>query len=202
MNRDDQLEGIFPFIVQNMALSCCQRCQAYGTTVVHFIGNDTNRPSEKGDLNEVRSSVEESSLSFPLFGYKGQQQFLGEFGFLSIVESPAVVFIVPKEDSSKSSLRLLSSLFNCWPVLLINSGIVLLSGIIIWHLVSYLKKHKNDIMTTLHRRFSASCMLHITNETLRIPTAAGQLAIYKARRRSIRDYQKQILVAVVAKRGI
>ena len=95
-----------------------------------------NRPSEKRDQNEVRSTVEESDLNFPLFGYKGQQNFMGVYGFLPIVESPSVVFIVPKEETSKSSLRLLSSLFSCWPVLLINSAIVLLSGIIIWHLVS------------------------------------------------------------------
>ena len=115
---------------------CCQRCQEHGATVVHFKVNDTNRPTEKRDHNEVRSSVEENELSFPLFGYKGQQAFLGEYGFLAVVKSPTVVFIVPKEDSSRSSLRLLTSVFNCWPVLLINSGIVLLSGIIIWILVS------------------------------------------------------------------
>ena len=136
MDRSNQSEGIFPFIIENMVPSCCQRCQEHGTTVVNVMGNDVNRPSEKRDHNEVRSTVEESDLNFPLFGYKGQQNFMGVYGFLPIVESPAVVFIVPKEETSKSSLRLLSSLFSCWPVLLINSAIVLLSGIIIWHLVS------------------------------------------------------------------
>ena len=98
--------------------------------------SDTDNPRKKQDHIAVRSSVEESDFSFPLFGYEGQRQFMGEYGFLTVVKSPAVVFIVPKEDTSKVSLRLLSSVFSCWPVLLLNFSIVLLSGIIIWNLVS------------------------------------------------------------------
>ena len=98
--------------------------------------SNTDHPAKKQDHIAVRSSVEESDFSFPLFGYDGQRQFMGEYGFLAVVKSPAVVFIVPKEDTSKVSLRLLSSVFSCWPVLLLNFSIVLLSGIIIWNLVS------------------------------------------------------------------
>ena len=98
--------------------------------------SNTDHPAKKQDHIAVRSSVEESDFSFPLFGYEGQRQFMGEYGFLAVVKSPAVVFIVPKEDTSKVSLRLLSSVFSCWPVLLLNFSIVLLSGIIIWNLVS------------------------------------------------------------------
>ena len=61
---------------------------------------------------------------------------MGQFGFMAVVESPSVVLIVPKEDSNSSSMRLLSSLFQCWPVMLINLCIVFLSGIVIWFLVS------------------------------------------------------------------
>lgn len=136
MDADDQSKGIFPFIIQNMVPSCCQRCQAHGITTVNIMESDTDNPRKKQDHIAVRSSVEESDFSFPLFGYEGQRQFMGEYGFLAVVKSPAVVFIVPKEDTSKVSLRLLSSVFSCWPVLLLNFSIVLLSGIIIWNLVS------------------------------------------------------------------
>lgn len=104
--------------------------------MVHFIENSTNRASEKRGHDEVRASVEESDLSFPLSGYQGQQHFMGQFGFLAVVKSPSVVFIVPKEDSNSSSMRLLSSVFQCWPVMLINLCIVFLCGIMIWFLVS------------------------------------------------------------------
>ncbi|XP_078344306.1 uncharacterized protein LOC144629929 [Oculina patagonica] len=136
MIRDDPSEAIFPFIIQNMVPFCCQRCQAHGATIVNVMENGKKRTNEKGDHNAVRSSVEESDLSFPLSGYQGQQHFMGQFGFLAIVESPSVVFIVPKEDSNLSSMRLLSSVFQCWPVMLINLCIVFLSGIIIWFLDS------------------------------------------------------------------
>ncbi|CAH3149201.1 unnamed protein product, partial [Porites evermanni] len=123
-----------------MVPSCCQRCQAHGITTVNIMESNTDNPRKKQDHIAVRSSVEESDFSFPLFGYEGQRQFMGEYGFLAVVKSPAVVFIVPKEDTSKVSLRLLSSVFSCWPVLLLNFSIVLLSGMIIWNLDS----SKND----------------------------------------------------------
>ena len=119
-----------------MVSTCCQSCQTHASTIVYFVGNNTNHRSEKRGHDQVRASVEESDLSFPLYGYKGQDHFMGQFGFMAVVESPSVVLIVPKEDSNSSSMRLLSSLFQCWPVMLINLCIVFLSGIVIWFLVS------------------------------------------------------------------
>ena len=136
MTREDQSEALFPFIIQNMVPFCCQWCQAHGTTIVKGMESGTKRANKKRDHNQVRSSVGESDLSFPLSGYQGQQHFMGQFGFLAIVEAPSVVFIVPKEDFNLSSMRLLSSVFQCWSVVLINLMMVFLSGIIIWFLVS------------------------------------------------------------------
>lgn len=144
-----------------MVSTCCQPCQTHASTIVYFVGNNTNHRSEKRGHDQVRASVEESDLSFPLYGYKGQDHFMGQFGFMAVVESPSVVLIVPKEDSNSSSMRLLSSLFQCWPVMLINLCIVFLSGIVIWFLVS-------PNMTTLSfRSISIAVWLLPLNFTLR-----------------------------------
>lgn len=144
-----------------MVSTCCQPCQTHASTIVYFVGNNTNHRSEKRGHDQVRASVEESDLSFPLYGYKGQDHFMGQFGFMAVVESPSVVLIVPKEDSNSSSMRLLSSLFQCWPVMLINLCIVFLSGIVIWFLVS------PNITTLSFRSISIAVWLLPLNFTLR-----------------------------------
>lgn len=56
--------------------------------------------------------------------------------FYPVVESPGVVFIVKKEDSSNAAEAVMEAVFQGWPVLLLTLIMAALSGIVVWALVS------------------------------------------------------------------
>lgn len=74
-------------------------------------------------------------MSMPIYGDMKDVTFQGH-PFYPVVESPGVVFIVKKEDSTNAAKAVMDAVFQGWPVLLLTLIMAALSGIIIWALVS------------------------------------------------------------------
>ena len=56
--------------------------------------------------------------------------------FVDIVDNPSVVYITKKEKVSAIPKRLILAIWMAWPVLLIALLLSLLSGVLLWFLVS------------------------------------------------------------------
>lgn len=74
-------------------------------------------------------------MSMPIYGDMKDTTFQN-FPFYPVVESPGVVFIVKKEDSSNAAQAVMEAVFQGWPVLLLTLIMAALSGIVVWALVS------------------------------------------------------------------
>ena len=74
-------------------------------------------------------------LSMPIYGDMKDVKFQN-YPFYPVVESPGVVFIVQKEDSSNAAQAVMDAVFQGWPVLLLTLIMAALSGIVVWALVS------------------------------------------------------------------
>ena len=76
-------------------------------------------------------------MSMPIYGDMKDITFQNH-PFYPVVESPGVVFIVKKEDSSNAAKAVMEAVFQGWPVLLLTLIMAALSGIVVWALVSVL----------------------------------------------------------------
>ena len=74
-------------------------------------------------------------MSMPIYGDMKDVTFQSH-PFYPVVESPGVVFIVKKEDSSNAAQAVMEAVFQGWPVLLLTLIMAALSGIVVWALVS------------------------------------------------------------------
>ena len=74
-------------------------------------------------------------MSMPIYGDMKDVKFQSH-PFYPVVESPGVVFIVKKEDSSNAAQAVMEAVFQGWPVLLLTLIMAALSGIVVWALVS------------------------------------------------------------------
>ena len=73
-------------------------------------------------------------MSMPVYGDMKDVKFQS-YPFYPVVESPGVVFIVKKEDSTNAAKAVMEAVFQGWPVLLLTLIMAALSGIVIWALV-------------------------------------------------------------------
>lgn len=117
--------GIFPTVLDKLFKHCCGGCVNLSYT---------SRPYN--DSEEVKKHIGNngSLLSLTVYGDMKDIKFQ-TYPFYPVVESPGVVFIVKKEDSSAAATAVMKAVFQGWPVLLLTLIMAALSGIIVWALV-------------------------------------------------------------------
>lgn len=123
---NSQVEGIFPKVLDKLFKHCCGDCVNLSYSATPF-----------NDSEEVKKNVGNngSLVSLTVYGEMKEVRFQN-YPFYPVVESPGVVFIVKKEDSSAAATAVMQAVFQGWPVLLLTLIMAALSGIIIWALVS------------------------------------------------------------------
>ena len=75
-------------------------------------------------------------ITFPISGKKDDRFYQNEYKFMPLVSSPGVAFIVVDEPPGTSANAVFNSVLSGWPVLLLTLLMALLSGIIMWGLIS------------------------------------------------------------------
>ena len=90
-------------------------------------------------------------MSMPIYGDMKDITFQN-YPFYPVVESPGVVFIVKKEDSSNAAQAVMEAVFQGWPVLLLTLIMAALSGIVVWALVSVLNVMFTSVKQSIIRR--------------------------------------------------
>ena len=124
------LTGILPLIMSEILKFCC--------------------PSSNVTYGQLYSSIPEAErryeaeqhldFTFPLYGLDGKAtMFYKENPFISLVEAPRMVLLVPErlfETKNTRTKVLLKTVLNSWPMLVFISVSASLSGLTIWFLVS------------------------------------------------------------------
>ena len=120
-----EVAGIFPAILKELVKECCGDC-------VKLAYN----PQPSNDSEVVKNQIDKNGtlLSLPIYGDMKDIDFQN-LPFYPVVESPGVVFIVKKEDSSSAAKAVMDAVFQGWPVLVLTLIMAALSGIVVWALV-------------------------------------------------------------------
>lgn len=138
-DKDRNVVGIFPDILSKLVKECCEEQPSQDA-------EDNDKPCVQLNFTEVASNDSEvvkkhigtngTVMSMPIYGDMKDVTFQGH-PFYPVVESPGVVFIVKKEDSTNAAKAVMDAVFQGWPVLLLTLIMAALSGIIIWALDTY-----------------------------------------------------------------
>ena len=90
------------------------------------------------EIKKEADLAKSDMITFPISGKKDDRLYQNEFKFMPLVSSPGVAFIVVDEPPGTSANAVFNSVLSGWPVLLLTLLMALLSGIIMWGLVSAL----------------------------------------------------------------
>jgi hypothetical protein len=119
--------GIFPTVLDKLFKECCGQCVNLSYAARPF-----------NDSEEVKKNIGTNGSLVSLTVYGDMKDTLFQTNpFYPVVESPGVVFIVKKEDSSAAATAVMKAVFQGWPVLLLTLIMAALSGIIVWALVRF-----------------------------------------------------------------
>lgn len=134
MNDQNIAKSIFKQLLEDIFSKCCGNCSnGHGPSSIDFVGNN----AMKNSLVEVKENIlAPNTISFPIPGKKDETEYQTSFKFLSIVSSPGIAFIVVNSEPGTSARAVFKSVLGGWPVLLLTMIMALLSGMIMWALVS------------------------------------------------------------------
>ena len=135
--EDNTLEGVLSGIVTDMVHTACGICPAHGDTFIDITTNGKQKPSAKKSVSEVLRDIHDvPQISFPIYGNRYVERYLGEYAYINLVESPGMAFIAAKRPPGKAAGNMISALFDCMPLLVLSACMAFISGFMIWVLVS------------------------------------------------------------------
>ncbi len=119
----------------DMLLTSCGICtKGHGRTALSYEENGKGSAPYKRTMNAVLEDVDHrTQVSFPVIGAMDDDKFQKEYVFVPVVESPGIVFI-----SRKSETSALSTIVQYLPLCMFCLIMAYAAGVIIWALVSYL----------------------------------------------------------------
>ncbi len=136
-DEDSTLEGVLSRIVPDMVHYACGICPAHGDTFIDITTNGKEKPSAKKSVLEVLRDMDDvPQISFPIYGNRYVETYMGEYAYINLVESPGVAFIAAKRPPGKAADNMIRALIDCMPVMVLSACMAFISGFIIWILVS------------------------------------------------------------------
>ena len=88
------------------------------------------------NIKDIQNLDQPDTITFPISGKKADRYYQNSYRFMPLVGSPGVAFIVVDEPPGTSANAVFNSVLSGWPVLVLTLLMALLSGIIMWGLVS------------------------------------------------------------------
>ncbi|XP_028403045.1 uncharacterized protein LOC114525810 [Dendronephthya gigantea] len=124
--------GIFPYIVEDAVVSCCQTCRTHNYSTVSFSRNYHGDPAEVTRYEALVNSIDGlTDLTFPVYGYVGMNLYHSLYKYTPLIESPGSAFIVRKEETNMSELLLMNILGN-WPLAAVMVCLAFAAGAVMW----------------------------------------------------------------------
>lgn len=121
--------------LDKMVLQCCGNCQnRQGTSMADYYRNERQNSSRKNTKYEMKEAIDDlTDLSFPVHGYSDQRNYLRNYKYVPVVESPGAAFIVRNEGLQAP---VTAALAVSWPLAVIVILFIFLSGFLFWMAVS------------------------------------------------------------------
>ena len=91
------------------------------------------------EIKDSKNLDQPDTITFPISGKKADREYQNSHKFMPLISSPGVAFIVVDDPPGTSAEAVFNSVLSGWPVLVLTLLMALLSGIIMWGLVSLLK---------------------------------------------------------------
>ena len=133
--------GLVPPVVNDMAIECCRTCESHGQSYVDFDLDGKNNGAFKKDGEIFRSAISQNTdFHFPVYGFKLQDRYHHEYGYIGVVESPGIAYIVNTDTGETISKSVLMAIFGTWPLIMLCLSFAYLAGILLWVSVSVLRK--------------------------------------------------------------
>ena len=70
------------------------------------------------------------------YSSSGESTKVQSMHFVSLIKNPSVVYITKKESASAIPRKLIAAVWNAWPVLIMALLLSVVSGVMLWFLVS------------------------------------------------------------------
>ncbi|XP_048584343.1 phosphatidylinositol phosphatase PTPRQ-like [Nematostella vectensis] len=126
LNSDHTVAGVIPPILTSIVTSTCGVCQN-SPTFLDITSPQDNATIMKENLDATMD------MSFPVSAIKGQVNVAGLY--VPLVKIPGVLVLSRQEPAAARYAKVVvSSIFQCWPIVVINVCFMLLAGVIIWAL--------------------------------------------------------------------
>ena len=141
MYRDSHgtMKGLIIDVLQNMTVHACGKCNRTRQTILNVVSNGKNYWAEKRSLKDMKKDIDESvHASFPIFGSSHMMSYNG-YEFVPLFPHPGVIYYIVKDSLATQVLAMIKNILNTWPIFLFNILLILISGVIIWALVSFAK---------------------------------------------------------------
>ena len=131
--------GLFPLLLQEIVPRCCGNCSGGDgpSEIVYHVKRQSNLVA----IKDIKNLDSPDSITFPINGKKDDRWYQNDYKFMPLISSPGVAFIVVDEPPGTSANAVFNSVLSGWPVLLLTLLMALLSGIIMWGLVSIIHSH-------------------------------------------------------------
>ncbi|XP_068752749.1 uncharacterized protein [Montipora capricornis] len=131
VSDDGQPGEIIPWVLKEMVDECCGSCSEFKTTVVDFKRDASNKESAKNSSHFLLNSLDTSSdFTFPIYGNSLQDSYKGGFGYVPVIESSGVAFIVYPDSTQQNTM--FNSTIRILPVLLLPMVTAYAAAVIIW----------------------------------------------------------------------
>ena len=129
--------GLLPPIFNDMAVECCRSCKTHGKTWVDFDWDGDGMAALKPGKEEVHGSIgHQTDFHFPVYGYKMQNSYQQEFGYIGLIESSGIAHIVNTDPGEKIARSVLWAVFDTWPLIMLCLLFAYVAGICLWITVS------------------------------------------------------------------
>ena len=133
------MDGMLPYLLNDLAVTCCKTCKLHGESFVDFNLNGKNEPAKQKTAQDVKKHIGEYvDLSFPVYGWKWLDVYEAYYRYIPLVESPGIAYIVIIGESTSPAEQMMVSILSTWPYIVITLLLAVVAGIVIWFLVSRL----------------------------------------------------------------
>ena len=125
---------MFPILLEEIVPLCCGNCsEGDGPSSISYV---SYKQENLVNIKKIENLDGSDRITFPISGKKNDRFYQNEYRFMPLISSPGVAFIVVDEPPGTSANAVFNSVLSGWPVLLLTLLMALLSGIIMWGLVS------------------------------------------------------------------
>ena len=133
-NATAKPRGIIPEILVHMLQVSCGQCLAYQTWNISYNFNKTENILDRDNQPWV-------DFRFPVRSAVGRTTYRGIHKYIPLLTIPGVALMTRKKTPSGYARDLSNSVLGCWPIFAVSFSMAILTGILIWFVVSHLIKN-------------------------------------------------------------